>query len=84
MEDQLHRLDSAFKAIQSRDNDQRRAAERYLLDLPLKTSLVDFLIDYISSFNHFEQENRIQAAILLKNRVLDELDVRDFLILAKE
>lgn len=54
MEDQLHRLDSAFKAIQSRDNDQRRAAERYLLDLPLKTSLVDFLIDYISSFNHFE------------------------------
>lgn len=58
-----------------KDNDVRKEAEAFLINLPLKVSLVETLIDYISNDTSFDPDNREQGAILLKNKVLEELDV---------
>lgn len=47
------------------------------MELQLKVGLVDSLLEYIANGMAFPIENRVQAALLLKNKVLEDLDVRD-------
>lgn len=49
MEENHQKLDSAFNAIIGKDNEARRAADSFLVGLPLKASLVDALLEYISN-----------------------------------